>query len=53
MTSYALERDLVESDRPLVEALGAESQGTGVSLKQVMLALVKNDAFRTHVGGAL
>jgi hypothetical protein len=52
MTSYALERDLVEADRPLVEALGAVSQAAGSSLKQVMLALVKQDAFRTHVGGA-
>jgi len=53
LASYALERDLVESDRPLVEALGAVSQVPGSSLKQVMLALVKNDAFRTRVRGAL
>jgi len=52
MASYALERDLVEADRPLVEALGAVSQASGSSLKQVMLALVKHDAFRTRAGGA-
>jgi hypothetical protein len=52
MASYALERDLVESDRPLVEALGSVSQASGASLKDVMLALVKSDAFRTRVGGA-
>jgi len=52
MASYALERDLVEADRPLIETLGAESQGAGASLKQVMVALVKQDAFRTRVGGA-
>jgi len=35
-----------------VEALGAVSQASGSSLKQVMLALVKHDAFRTRAGGA-
>lgn len=51
MASYALERDLVDAERPLVEELGAVSQASGGSLKQVMLALVKTKAFRTHVGG--
>jgi len=51
MASYAMQRDLVEEDRPLVEALGAVSQASGASFKQVMLALVKADAFRTRVGG--
>ena len=55
MTTYALERDLVEADRPLVEALGAVSQDAAGSpagsMKQVMLALVKQDAFRTRMGG--
>lgn len=51
MASYALERDLVETDRPLVESLGAVSQASGASLKQVMVALVKSDSFRTRVGG--
>lgn len=52
MASYALERDVVDAERPLVESLGAVSMASGGSLKQVMLALVQNDAFRTHVGGA-
>jgi hypothetical protein len=52
LVSYALERDLVDEDRPLVEALGAESQSSGGSLKRVMLALVRTDAFRTRAGGA-
>jgi hypothetical protein len=52
MASYALERDVVDADRPVVEALGAVSQASGGSLKQVMLALVQSDAFRTRVGGA-
>ncbi|HEV8550357.1 MAG TPA: DUF1592 domain-containing protein [Polyangiaceae bacterium] len=51
MTSYALERDLVETDRPTIEALGAVSRQPGASLKQVMIALVKQDAFRLHAGG--
>jgi len=49
--SYALERDIVAAERPTVEALGAVSQASGGSFKEVMLALVKSDAFRTHVGG--
>jgi hypothetical protein len=52
MASYALERDLVEQDRPLVQSLGNTSLSTAASFKQVMLALVKTDAFRTHLGGA-
>jgi len=52
MASYALERDIVNTERPVVEQLGAVSSASGGSLKQVMLALVKSDAFRTHVGGA-
>jgi hypothetical protein len=52
LASYALERTIVESERPTVEALAAVSQASGGTLKQVMLALVQNQAFRTHVGGA-
>ena len=52
MASYALERDMVDTERPLIESLGAVSLASGGSLKQVMLALAKSDAFRTHVGGA-
>jgi len=52
LASYALERDIVESERPTVEALAAVSEASGGSLKQVMLALVQSQAFRTHVGGS-
>jgi len=52
MASFALERDLIEADRPLVAALGEVSRGATGSLKQVMVALAKHDAFRTRVGGA-
>lgn len=51
LASYALERDLVENERPVVESLADASLATGASFKQVMLALVKTDAFRTRVGG--
>jgi len=51
MASYALQRDLVEADRPLVQSLGSVSQAAGMSLKQVMLTLVESDAFRTRTGG--
>jgi hypothetical protein len=52
LASYALQRDMVDAERPLVEALGEVSRNTGGTLKQVMLALVQQDAFRTHFGGA-
>jgi len=52
LASYALERDIVDAERPIVESLGSVSQASGGSLKQVMLALVQSQAFRTHVGGA-
>jgi len=52
MTSYALERDIVDAERPVIESLGAVSMASGGSLKRVMLALAQNDAFRKRVGGA-
>jgi hypothetical protein len=51
LASYALSRDIVESDRPLVESLGNASLSPGASLKEVMLTLVESDAFRLRVGG--
>ena len=52
VAGYALQRDLVEADRPLVESLGKVSLEANASIKEVMVALVKENAFRTHVGGA-
>lgn len=52
ISSYALQRDIVMSDMPLLDALKATSMATNGSVKQVMLDLVKNAAFRTRVGGA-
>jgi hypothetical protein len=52
LTSFATSRDLVDGERPVIESLGAVSQASGTSLKQLSLALVRHNAFRTHVGGA-
>jgi len=49
ITSYALGRDLVESDRSLLEALGKVSSSQ--SLKELIVALVRDPAFRTRKGG--
>jgi hypothetical protein len=50
LTSFALQRDIVASDKPLLEALASTSMASG-SVKRVMLDLVRSDAFRTRVGG--
>ncbi|HEY5376339.1 MAG TPA: DUF1592 domain-containing protein [Polyangiaceae bacterium] len=49
VTSYALGRDLVESDRPLLEALGKVSGAK--SLKELVVTLVQDPAFRTRKAG--
>jgi hypothetical protein len=51
MMSYAMERDLVEADRPLMDTLAATSAASAGSLKQVMVALAKSDSFRVRAGG--
>ncbi|WP_437874323.1 DUF1592 domain-containing protein [Sorangium sp. So ce513] len=55
LASFALQRDVVPVDLPLVEALAKVSRGTGAggSVKDLMVALVKNEAFRTRMGGTL
>jgi hypothetical protein len=50
IASYALQRDIVQSDLPLLDTLKATSAAG--SVKQVMLDLVKNAAFRTRLGGS-
>ncbi len=45
-TSYALGRDMVELDRPLLEAIADVSQTE--SLKELAMALVRSPAFRTR-----
>jgi Protein of unknown function (DUF1592)/Protein of unknown function (DUF1595)/Protein of unknown function (DUF1588)/Protein of unknown function (DUF1585)/Protein of unknown function (DUF1587) len=49
VTGYALGRDLVEGDRPLLEALG--KVGGAQSLKELVVALVQDPAFRTRKAG--
>jgi hypothetical protein len=49
LASFALQRDIVASDLPLLTELASVSDAG--STQQVMAELVKSDAFRTH-GGA-
>lgn len=53
LASYALQRDIVETDLPLLDVLAAVSLSPGGSVKQVMLELAKNPAFSARAGGAL
>jgi hypothetical protein len=49
VTSYALGRDLIESDRAALEALAEVSLSQ--SLKEVIVALVREPAFRLREKG--
>jgi hypothetical protein len=49
ITGYALGRDMVETDRPLLESLAEVSLSD--SLKETMVALVRDPAFRTRKAG--
>ena len=51
LASFGLQRDVIEADLPLLADLSSTSLSSGGSLKQVMLKLVKQDAFRVRVGG--
>ena len=51
IASHALQRDIVETDLSMLEAMTSVSMGGG-SLKQVMVALVRDPAFRTRQGAA-
>ncbi|XYH93786.1 DUF1592 domain-containing protein [Sorangium sp. So ce1128] len=53
LASFALQRAVIPSDLPLVETLAEVSRGASGSVKEMMLELVKNEAFRTRVGGPL
>jgi len=50
LTGYALQRDLVEADRPLLQALAAVSRAQ--SLKEMVVSLALNPAFRSRPAGA-
>jgi hypothetical protein len=49
VAGYALQRDIVESDRPLLESLGEVSAGD--SLKELAVSLVRDPAFRLRQEG--
>ena len=49
ISSFALQRDIVEDDLPTLNAL-ADVSLAGGSIKDVMLALVRDPAFRVRKG---
>lgn len=51
LASFALQRDIVEADAPLLVELARVSSGSNGSVKQVVVDLVKQPAFRTRAGG--
>jgi hypothetical protein len=52
LASFGLQRDVVEADMPMLTALSTTSMSSNGSVKQVILELVQQDAFRTRAGGA-
>lgn len=52
LAGFALQRDIVEADLPLLAALSSVSTSANGSVKQVVLDLVKQDAFRVRTGAA-
>lgn len=53
LAGYALQRDLTEADRPLVDALASASLAPESSIKQMLLALVTNEDFVTRAAGGV
>jgi hypothetical protein len=51
LASFGLQRDIVMSDLPWLTQLASASRDDETSTQQLMLELIKSDAFRTH-GGA-
>jgi hypothetical protein len=51
LASFALQRDIVAADMPLLNTLTSSSMAATGSVKQVIVDLVRNNAFRTRVGG--
>lgn len=51
LASFGLQRDVITADMPLITDLAKTSVSSG-SVKEVMIELVKQDAFRTRFGGA-
>ena len=50
LASYALQRAVVAGDMPLLTPLTSASMAQGGSLKQLIIDVVKSDAFRTYGG---
>jgi hypothetical protein len=51
LASFGLQRDVTDADAPLLASLTAKSMAATGSMKDVILQLVRSDAFRTRVGG--
>jgi hypothetical protein len=52
LAGFGLQRDIVEADLPLLGELASVSASSSGSVKQVVLDLVQQDAFRIRAGGA-
>ncbi|HKO50006.1 MAG TPA: DUF1592 domain-containing protein [Polyangiaceae bacterium] len=52
LASFAMQRDIVAQDKPLLDALAKASLENG-SVKRVILELVRSDAFRIRTAGNL
>jgi len=50
LASFAMQRDIVDKDKPLLDALAKASMADG-SVKRVILELVRSDAFRVRTAG--
>jgi hypothetical protein len=51
LASFGLQRDIVMPDLPLVQSLAAASMSPSGSIKNVIIELVRSEAFRAHAGG--
>ncbi len=51
LSSFALQRDVVDADMPLLQSLAQASMSSGGSIKDMILQLVRSDSFRKRAGG--
>jgi hypothetical protein len=51
LSSYGLQRDIVVGDMPILQTLATTSMASTGSVKNMILQLVRSDAFRTRAGG--
>ena len=52
LASFAMQRDVIVDDMPLLTTLATTSVSSSGSVKQMILDLVKQNTFRTRFGGA-